>query len=76
MFQLSFLFTLYFIIKSLCGRGIFAPPPPGAIGCDWYSGLDLGQPVGLVFIDLKKAFDTVDHDILYQKFQIYGVQGR
>ncbi len=24
---------------------------------DWYSGMDLGQLVGLVFIDLKKAFD-------------------
>ena len=31
---------------------------------DWYNGLDLGRLVGLVFIDLKMAFDTVDHDIL------------
>ena len=31
---------------------------------DWYNGLDLGKLVGLVFIDLKKAFDTVDHKIL------------
>ena len=29
---------------------------------DWYNGLDLGKLVVLVFIDLKKAFDTVDHD--------------
>ena len=28
---------------------------------DWYNGLDLGKLVVLVFIDLKKAFDTVDH---------------
>ena len=29
---------------------------------DWYNGLDLSKLVGLVFIDLKKAFDTVDHE--------------
>ena len=34
---------------------------------DWYNGLDLGKLVGLVFIDLKKAVDTVDHNILCKK---------
>ena len=41
---------------------------------DWYNGLDLGELVGLVFIDLKKAFDTVDHKILCKKRELYGVQ--
>ena len=30
----------------------------------WYQNMDAGQLNGVVFRDLKKAFDTVDHDIL------------
>ena len=37
---------------------------------DWYKGLDLGKLVGLVFIDLRKAFDKVDHGILCKKLSI------
>ena len=43
---------------------------------DWYRGLDLGKLVGLVFIDHRKAFDTVDHVIPCQKLKNYGVRKR
>ena len=42
---------------------------------DWYNGLDLGKLVGLVFIDLKKAFDTVDHDMLCNKTRVLRYSG-
>ena len=37
--------------------------------------LDTGKIVVGVFLDLKKAFDTVDHNILLKKLEKYGIKG-
>ena len=36
---------------------------------------DIGDIVIALFIDLKKAFDTIDHRILFRKLYSYGIRG-
>ena len=37
--------------------------------------LDAGNYTVGVFVDLKKAFDTVDHNILLEKLDYCGIRG-
>ena len=43
---------------------------------DLYNGMDTGNLAGIVFVDLKTAFDTVDHLILCRKLESYGILHR
>ena len=39
----------------------------------WSVNIDRGLLNGVIFIDLKKAFDTIDHETILKKLSKYGV---
>ena len=41
----------------------------------WLMNMDKGCLNGVIFPDLKKAFDCVDHDVLVKKMYYYGIRG-
>ena len=39
---------------------------------EWLKSFDNGEITGVVMLDLKKAFDTVNFDVLIRKLMLYG----
>ena len=42
---------------------------------DWSVNIDRGKFTTMIFADLKKAFDAVDHQVLLNKMRNYGIDG-
>ena len=40
----------------------------------WAFDIDRGNVNAMVFLDLKKVFDTVDHDVLFANLRLYGMR--
>ena len=41
----------------------------------WVTAIDNGSAVGVIFVDFRKAFDTINHDILEYKIIVSGISG-
>ena len=42
---------------------------------DWKIAIDHGKAVGVIFLDVRKSFDSVSHPVLMEKIEKTGIRG-
>ena len=66
--------VLIFWTPDICFHGVIVPFIAKKRGCVVHF-IDDGLTNAILFIDLKKTCDTIDHRILLSKLELYGFKG-
>ncbi len=77
------------IVKHMMDNHLFADEQHGFVsGCscmtqlllvieeEWVDILEEGYPMDVIYLDFKKAFDSVPHQRLLRKLQAYGIESK
>ena len=56
-------------------KGLSTAPSVADLSDQIFSNFNKGLTTLAAFVDQRKAFDTVDHGILMQKLDCYGIRG-
>ena len=76
------------LVKHMMEHNLFCDPQHGFVpgrSCMtqlittlelWSEILDSGAPIDAIYLDFRKAFDTVPHQRLLKKLEAYGINGR